>query len=54
MPAAVFEDFLAAASEHLEAAVTVREEDLARPPAALTRPLRYPDAGHWKRHTAVP
>jgi hypothetical protein len=33
MPAAVFGDFLAAASEHLEAAVTVREEDLTRPPA---------------------
>ena len=33
MPGAVFGDFLAAASEHLEAAVTVREEDLTRPPA---------------------
>jgi hypothetical protein len=33
MPGAVFEDFLAAASAHLEAAVTVREEDLARPAA---------------------
>jgi hypothetical protein len=21
---------------------------------ALTRPLRYPGAGHWKRHTALP
>ena len=33
MPAAVFGDFLAAASEHLEAAVTLGEEDLTRPPA---------------------
>ena len=33
MPGAVFGDFLAAASEHLEAAVTVREEDFTRPPA---------------------
>ena len=44
MPAAVFGDFLAAASEHLEAAVTVREEDLARP-AAVAEELS-PGGGH--------